>query len=259
MSMRGPGDEEKAADAARRPGDQPLQAGTSFSVPSMDCSTPLSRPVSPLTSLLVCREVAPRILEHEKALLVIKEHDYAKVPDRPELLQLASLCMSEEGNFALLGSGEDNSLPLNGPSNSTRTRKAMKDLLLNCHSDVMRHRESLLNRKQDENSLSSHFREVVSLQVALIREQQEQLYEKDKELSTVRKEKEQVGSLIPSRLFGGISLLFLDRILLLMIQLTIDKLFLGLVLIHSPFRFMCKLVKWRACMVSKVTLCVKPG
>ena len=126
--------------------------------------------------------------------MVIKEHDYAKIPDRPELLQLASLCMSEEGNFALLESSGDNSLPLNGSSDSTRTRKAMKDLLLNCHGDVIRHRESLLSSKQDENSLSSHFRDVVSLQVALIREQQEQLYEKDKELSTVRKEKEQVGS-----------------------------------------------------------------
>ena len=190
MSMRGPGDEEKAADAARKPDTQPLQVGTSFNVPSLDCSTPFSHPVSPLTSLLACREIAPRILEYEKALLVIKEHDYAKIPERPELLQLASLCMSEEG---MTGSSDD-SLPQNGPSNQTRSRKAMKDLLLNCHSDVIRRRESLLNRQQDENSLSSHFREVVSLQVALIREQQEQLHEKDKELNTVRKEKEQVGS-----------------------------------------------------------------
>ena len=157
-----------------------------------------------LLTLLACRELSPRLLEHEKALLVIKEHDYARPPDRPLILQLASM-YGREGEEARASEA----CPLEGTPAADNAQHAQaraetddpdtnrhvsaEEVLLNCCSDVLRLRASLARRGGDGGeALASHLRDVVGLQVTLIREQQEQLHEKDGELKTVRKEKEQV-------------------------------------------------------------------
>ena len=192
MSMRGSGSEEGITETAGNLKEQPSQSVISLEMPCLNRSSTPVHPTSPLTALLLCRDIAPRIMEHEKALLVMKEHDYAKAPDKPELLQLASLLVNEGEKYVKLTSNESvgaRSEPLN------LNRKAMKDLLLNCRSDVLGLRENLVRREKDD-VVYGHLREIISLQVALIQEQQEQLHGRDKELSTVRKEKEQVWLLI---------------------------------------------------------------
>lgn len=183
MSMRGLAVEENSIDGAGSPGGKPCPPVSSLAGPALNDSLARVHSVSPLINLLTCREVAPSILEYEKALLVIKEHDYAKAPENPQLMQLSPLFMTDEGNgCGLTSSGAFASPSLN--------RKTMKGVLVNCRKDVFGLRENLA--RKDEDSMSCHLREVVSLQVALIREQQEQLHEKDRQLNAVRKEKEQV-------------------------------------------------------------------
>ena len=142
---------------------------------------------SPLLGLLACRELLPPVLEHEKALLVMKEHDYAKAPHRPEILQLSVSLERVREDGEAVEEGE-------GSCDATRT-------LLNCRNDLLKLRESLVGEARIEPVVTSHFREVVGLQVALLREQQEQLYHKDSELNAMRKEKEQVRKLDEKRSF----------------------------------------------------------
>ena len=145
-------------------------------------------PTSPLLGLLACKELMPQVLEHEKALLVMKEHDYASQPFRPEILQLSYTIQptSEEGSRGgevAAATAEHDEEECFG---ANRT-------LLNCRNDLLKLRASVSASSSCEPVVTSHFREVVGLQVALLREQQEQLYLKDKELNNMRKEKEQVG------------------------------------------------------------------
>ena len=185
MSMRGSAGEEQSIDGTENPAGKPCSSVSSLGQPILNDSVACVHPVSPIISLLTCREVAPSLFEHEKALLVIKEHDYAKAPENPQLMQLAPLFLTEEaGGCGLTSDGALASSPCS-------SRKAMKSVLLNCRNDMLNARENLAWRDQ-EGTTSSHLREVVSLQVALIRDQQEQLHDKDKELNAVRKDKEQV-------------------------------------------------------------------
>lgn len=188
MAMCGAHGEEAARESTKEPAEEPSRSVTTNDSPSLNEATPCADIVSPLSSLLSCRDIAPTILEHEKAFLVIKEHDYAKAPDRPELLQLSTL----------LASGEDRSATFSTKCSSSElrseltslTRKAMKDVLLSCREDVLGLRGSFA--RVEGESTCRQLREVVSLQVSLIREQQEQLHTRDGELNSARKEKEQV-------------------------------------------------------------------
>lgn len=187
MFMRGTGDDGSAMEIEDNEEKRPSPPVTNPGAPGLRLSTLCVQTASPFAALLTCSEVAPRLLEHEKALLVIKEHDYAKAPESPELLQLSALYMSDEGRGSELTSSEVTSTRNDSLNLS---RKEMKEILLGCRSAMLGLRENLGRR--DEESACGHLREVISLQVSLIREQQEQLHEKDKELHLVRKEKEQV-------------------------------------------------------------------
>lgn len=168
-----------------------------------------------LLACLACRELSPRLLDFEKALLVVKEHDYARPPDRPMLLQLASMYVREaEGTANKASVRERAAAPGHGQEAAAVARSAAEargeteggeagcrgrhvtaeDVLLNCRNDVIGLRASLARRGSDDDgaALATHLREIVGLQVALIREQQEQLHEKDGELKAVRRDKEQV-------------------------------------------------------------------
>lgn len=137
-----------------------------------------------IMGLFASRELAPVVLEHEKALLVIKEHDYAKAPERPDILQLSNIHEAHNISRSSLEA------PFERESCVASPRKPYKDVLFNCRSDIARLREKVSH--QDDSLVGTHFRNVVSVQVALIREQQEQLHEKDRELGAMRKEKEQL-------------------------------------------------------------------
>lgn len=193
MSMRVSGGEENAAKSpgvADQKACKPSLAREPFPGMPVPEETIQYYPTSPLLGLLACKELMPQVLEHERALLVMKEHDYASQPYRPEILQLSYTVQptSEEGNrggeaataTAELEGGEEECFGAN------RT-------LLNCRNDLLKLRASVSASSSCEPVATSHFREVVGLQVALLREQQEQLYHKDSELNVMRKEKEQVG------------------------------------------------------------------
>eukprot|EP00731_Ephydatia_muelleri_P007756 Em0004g94a len=136
---------------------------------------------SPWTSLL---EVAPSIYQHEKALLVMREHDYAKASNDSPLLHFVANCQSPQ---------QDNDTSSINPDHVGKqypNQRTVKDMLLNCRRDLLNTRQQLA--RKDSSSVTEHLRELVALQVMLIHEQQEQLYGKDKELASVRKEKEQL-------------------------------------------------------------------
>ena len=188
MSMTGSGGEETSANSSEKPDREACTVDANDGVQSINesCSSTLNKCLSPILGLFGRREFVPLLLEHERALLVIKEHDYAKTPDRPEVLQLSSIHTTDLGNR-------------NGDIASMAPNKDAKTLL-NARTDLLLLRESF-NHERNELSVVGHLRQVVGLQVALIREQQEQLHEKDKDLSAVRKEKEQVCQCIEIRNF----------------------------------------------------------
>jgi hypothetical protein len=178
MSMRGSAGEENGVRDGEKTVPKPYRSVTRK---EPDYSARYSAISSPWTSLL---EIAPTIYEHEKALLVMKEHDYAKAPTHSPLLHFIANCQSPQQNNDTLSVNPDN-VGLHNPSQRT-----VKDLLLNCRRDLLSTRQQLTHA--DPNSVTEHLRELVTLQVMLIHEQQEQLHGKDKELASVRKEKEQV-------------------------------------------------------------------
>ena len=136
--------------------------------------------MTPLLRIFSSKEVVPKILDYEKALLVMKEHDYAKAPERPEILKLSSLLTEPP---PLCEDAEQELRPLDSITDI--------DTLLNTRKDLLMVRGSAAVK--EDSVVSNHLREVVGMQIELIREQQEQLHGKDKELNTVRKDKEQVG------------------------------------------------------------------
>ena len=183
MSMRGPGGEE---DSTEEPSTVELSVGQEVECSSGHCTSRttaaaslplfLKCRVSPLLSIFSSKEIVPRILDYEKAILVIKEHDYAKKPERAEVLQLSSIIEA----FPFASEGQTETTEFSDPVS----------VLMNATKDIQDLRESLCRR--EDSLISSQLRELVSIHIELIREQQEQLHDKDKELSTVRKDKEQV-------------------------------------------------------------------
>lgn len=213
MSMRVSGGEE--LKLARSPGvpeeskackqSAPAGIGEASVCPSMPEGRGYST-ASPLLGLLACRELMPQVLEHERALLVMKEHDYAKAPHRPEILQLAYSLeepwSTENGEMAPVaaereeeeeGDRREDETERKGGEGTDVSSSSTTSTLLNCRNDLLKLRESV--GSLCEPVVTNHFREVVGLQVALLRDQQEQLYHKDNELNAIRKEKEQVKTL----------------------------------------------------------------
>lgn len=184
MSMRGPGGEETCLE----PSNVEVSVSEETSCHSTLPGTAHEYEVSPLLRIFTSKEVVPKILEYEKAVLVMKEHDYAKAAERPEVLKLSSL-LAESPTLS-----ED-------VRQAAQPVDSMADLnvLLNIRKDLLRFRESV--SKREDGLVSNHLREVVGMQIELIREQQEQLHDKDKELNTARKDKEQVKSCLKKYFF----------------------------------------------------------
>lgn len=178
MSMRGSAGEENGGRDGDKTVAKPCRPATRK---ELDCSTRYLVTSSPWNSLL---EIAPSIYEHEKALLVMREHDYAKSPNTSPLLHYIGNCQSPQHDGDATPVNPDNV----GQQNPNQ--RTVKDLLLNCRRDLLQMRHQLAQR--DPSSVTEHLRELVTLQVMLIHEQQEQLHGKDKELASVRKEKEQL-------------------------------------------------------------------
>ena len=179
MSMRGPEYNQATSGAAMKGGEQlrpPAQSEEALAVCSRNAPCPL-------TTFLTRSEFVPYILEQEKSLLVLKEHDYAKAPDRAAVLQASSI-LGREAEIPK-SSGEAN-------GSSVSPKPTVNEELLCCFGELTRLRYNML--RSDEGRASRHLREVVRLQAALVREQQEQLYTKEKELASIRKERDQVRS-----------------------------------------------------------------
>lgn len=146
---------------------------------------------SSLASLLLCSEAAPSIMEHEKALLIAKEHDYAKTPNDYGLVQLTPLILQqiEKENCE----AENFQAPRNEQNSEARQKVRSlvnKKELLECHQTLLSGRRELL--RESEKGIPGHLRELVAMQASLINTLQEQLHVREVELSTVRREKEQV-------------------------------------------------------------------
>ena len=173
MSMRGLGAREEAIEASGCLGrsDEPRPP----EVRAVDCS----RLYGPSWAALLARgEAAPMVTEYEKALLVLKEHDYAKMPERFHLMQLSEVCTSRENKNSTSAA-------------CTQVDKSLMSALVGFRSELLGLREELLGT-EESNSEVGYLRNIVTIQAALIKEQQEQLYEKDREVHSVRREREQV-------------------------------------------------------------------
>ncbi len=164
MSMTGSQDEEDPTSEPEKLTNEASKATVSLKPFSLD----LNRCLSPMLGLLGSKELVPSILEYEKVMLVVKEHSYAKEPDRADVLQLSNI-----------------------HSKDLSTQEEDANSLLNARTDLLQLRRSI-GHERSEPSVVCHLRQVVGLQVALIREQQEQLHDKDREMNAVKKEKEQV-------------------------------------------------------------------
>lgn len=175
MSMTGSGGEENRLE----PSSGVFSEGDACQIST---GTASRCAVSPLLRIFSSEGVVPNILDYERALLVMKEHDYAKAAERPEILKLSSLLTEPP---PLCEDAEQEMQPLDSITDVNTLLSTRKDLLLV--------RESV-SRKEDA-VVSNHLHQVVGMQIELIREQQEQLHDKDKELNTVRKDKEQVSQL----------------------------------------------------------------
>ena len=184
--MRGPDTLEASSETANNGGEQPFSPGQSEE--AVDNLNTMPVP-SPLTTFLTRSELVPYVLELEKSLLVSKEHDYAKAPDRAAILQATTVL--ERKAEATNEDENDRTAPEAGCGSSDSRPTPYHDLL-NCCGELARLRCSLLH--SDENVTSRHLREVVGLQASLVREQQEQLYCKDRELASIRKDRDQVSS-----------------------------------------------------------------
>lgn len=179
MSMRGPNIHQTATGPSTKGGEQP------YPLPPNDDTAAVGSVAvpSPLTAFLTRRELVPYVLHLEKSLLVLKEHDYAKAPDRAAILQSTSI-LEHATN------GNEDTKAKSRESDGRSPKPATSNELLNSFGELTRLRCHLL--RSNEDAASKHLREVISLQAALVREQQEQLYAKDRELASTRKERDQV-------------------------------------------------------------------
>ncbi len=195
MSMRVPGGEENYAEPSSKALVRAVEGPSNQSSSASDNTSSRKYDIPPLLRIFTSKEIVPVIFEYEKAILVMKEHDYARVPERKEVLKLSSLL--DEAPLLYEEQQRDSQPP-----------GAFSDLtmLLNTRKDLLQFRASL--PKREDGMVTDHHREVIGLQIDLIREQQEQLHDKDKELCTVRKDKEQVSSLACSSMAGGFPLTY---------------------------------------------------
>ena len=177
MSMPGPDTLEAAPGPAKNTREELISPDRSEEAVACLNTAPIP---SPLTAFLTRNELVPFILELEKSLLVSKEHDYAKAPDRTAIFQATTILERKAETTDARGRTET----------TCGSRAPPYDELLNCCGMLAKLRCSLL--RDDDEVTSRHLREVVSLQAALVREQQEQLYCKDRELASIRKDRDQV-------------------------------------------------------------------
>ena len=135
-----------------------------------------------LAAILACRDASSGMMEHEKTILVMKEHDYAKTPDMAQLAPLLHF-LSEDG----LPSEEGVSKLTAEKGNKKAFMKRPE--LLNVKMALSEARTRLL---QEDSGLSTHLNKIVSLQATLIHQLQDQVFFKDLEMNTIKREKEQV-------------------------------------------------------------------
>ena len=149
-----------------------------------------NKPLSTLAAILACREASPGIMEHEKTILVMKEHDYAKTPDMSQLAPLFRILTEET---------------VTDGANRTKSRRRSRknSELFNVRQTLSEARTNLL---KDDGALSNHLNKMVSLQATLIHQLQEQVFFKGLETATVKRDKEQVSQSYLSPLVNPISL-----------------------------------------------------
>jgi hypothetical protein len=196
MSMPGPDTLEPASGPATNGDGQLLPPGQSEEAPVATGITPYP---SPLSTYLTRSELVPFVLELEKSLLVSREHDYAKAPDRLAVLQATALLERSSDGAITHNSGRG----VEAKTESSRAEQCEE--LLNCCGELGRLRRSAL-LCSGENATSRHLRAVVGLQASLIREQQEQIYTKDRELASIRRDRDQV-----STVWSLVSVLYLCK------------------------------------------------
>ena len=148
--------------------------------------------------------------ETEKAVLVLKEHSYASLPQLTQLAPfLHRLASSIEGKEEERNKNSETpfnniSASISTPSPQYSSSKA-RSLLRNVRQTLSDTRRSLLlgggedhsgGSDRERVSASSHFREMISLQSMMIHELQEQVQLKDAESNMILREKEQVDMII---------------------------------------------------------------
>lgn len=181
--------------------DQAQSKENGRSATATEPSAVAETPFSPLLSLLTCKETVPSLLECEKAVLVTREHDYDRVPERSELTQLTPtilrIATEADAERAMQASEGLTASTSNSLESRRRPHKklakptpSLKDALLDCHQMLLSTRQKLL--QPSETSVPGHLREMVGLQASLIYDLQEQLHARDVELGFVRREKDQV-------------------------------------------------------------------
>ena len=109
-----------------------------------------------------------------------REHDYAKTPEK----------IIPRG--AISDHVTDISKPSKNKASSWKKleNKKLEQALLNCHSELYGMRDMLLCHSR--MAITQHYRELLSLQMSLILEQQQQIQQKEAELVALRQEKQQV-------------------------------------------------------------------
>lgn len=109
-----------------------------------------------------------------------REHDYAKTPEK----------IIPRG--AISDHVTDISKPPKNKASSWKKleNKKLEQALLNCHSELFGMRDMLLCHSR--MAITQHYRELLSLQMSLILEQQQQIQQKEAELVALRQEKQQV-------------------------------------------------------------------
>jgi len=109
-----------------------------------------------------------------------REHDYAKTPEK----------------LIPRGAISENITDISKPSKSKASawkksdNKKLEQALSNCHSELFGMRDMLLCHGR--MSVTQHYRELLSLQMSLILEQQQQIQQKEAELVALQQEKQQV-------------------------------------------------------------------
>lgn len=109
-----------------------------------------------------------------------REHDYAKTPEKI----IPRGAISDHVT-------DISKLPKNKASSWKKLEnKKLEQALLNCHSELYGMRDMLLCHSR--MAVTQHYRELLSLQMSLILEQQQQIQQKEAELVALRQEKQQV-------------------------------------------------------------------